>query len=93
VEGTRGHGDELETMGEAGLGFGGKGVRVPLWLQDNKVMEGLPRCAELQRSANSLRWEEAMILYCRRSIIEDYRLARETNRLCEEVVVAVEESV
>ncbi|GJX24760.1 hypothetical protein Tco_0231056 [Tanacetum coccineum] len=33
VEGTRGHGDELETMGEAGLGFGGKGVRVPLWLQ------------------------------------------------------------
>ncbi|GKC11679.1 hypothetical protein Tco_1008461, partial [Tanacetum coccineum] len=34
VEGTRGHGDELETMGEAGLGFGGKGVRVPLWLQD-----------------------------------------------------------
>ncbi|GJT88912.1 hypothetical protein Tco_1070629 [Tanacetum coccineum] len=52
----------------------------------SRVMEGLPRCAKLQRSANTLSWEEAMILYCRRSIIEDSRLAKETNRLCGEVV-------
>ncbi|GKB45185.1 hypothetical protein Tco_0890127 [Tanacetum coccineum] len=32
-----------------------------------------------------------MILYCRRLIIEDCRLARETNRLCGEVVAVVEE--
>ncbi|GKD24707.1 hypothetical protein Tco_1230921 [Tanacetum coccineum] len=44
-------------------------------------MEGLSRCAELQRSANSRGWEEAMILYCRRSIVEDCKMARETKRV------------
>ncbi|GKA92216.1 hypothetical protein Tco_0814141 [Tanacetum coccineum] len=58
---------------------------------NREVMEGLPRCAELQRFANSLRWEEAMILYCRRAIVEDCKVARETNRLCGEVVAVVEE--
>ncbi|GJX31552.1 hypothetical protein Tco_0241407 [Tanacetum coccineum] len=43
-------------------------------------MEGLPRCDELLMSANSHKWEESMIIYCRRSIIEDSRIARETNR-------------
>ncbi|GKC62137.1 aquaporin SIP1-2 [Tanacetum coccineum] len=31
-------------------------------------MERLPRCSELQRSANPLKWENAMILYCRRQL-------------------------
>ncbi|GJR04192.1 hypothetical protein Tco_0527176 [Tanacetum coccineum] len=54
-------------------------------------MEGLPRCVESQWSANSLRWEEAMILYCCRSIVKDCRLARETDRLYRDVVAVVEE--
>ncbi|GJR64112.1 reverse transcriptase domain-containing protein [Tanacetum coccineum] len=33
----------------------------------------------------------SMILYCRRSIVEDCKMARETKRLCGEVVVVVEE--
>ncbi|GJX01572.1 hypothetical protein Tco_0185485 [Tanacetum coccineum] len=57
--------------------------------RDIKVMEGLSRCAEPQRSYNFRGWEEAMI--CRRSIIGDYRMAKETNKLCREVVTLVEE--
>ncbi|GKA46035.1 hypothetical protein Tco_0738831 [Tanacetum coccineum] len=56
-----------------------------------EVMKGLPRCAELQRSPKSMGWEESMILYYLRSIIEDCMMARETNRLYEEVVAMVEE--
>ncbi|GJV09446.1 hypothetical protein Tco_1347102 [Tanacetum coccineum] len=39
------------------------------------------RYAELREAANSLKWEDMMILYCRISIIEDYRLAREISTL------------
>nr|GEX83672.1 hypothetical protein [Tanacetum cinerariifolium] len=35
--------------------------------------------------------EEAMILYCRRCIIEDFIIARETSRLCGEMVAIVDE--
>ncbi|GJR70069.1 retrovirus-related pol polyprotein from transposon TNT 1-94 [Tanacetum coccineum] len=42
-------------------------------------------------TVGSLGEEEAMILYCRRSIIEDSRLAKETNKLCGEMVDVVEE--
>ncbi|GJR93947.1 hypothetical protein Tco_0266121 [Tanacetum coccineum] len=34
-------------------------------------MEWLPRCDELLRSTNTQRWEDAMVLYCHRSVIED----------------------
>nr|GFA83521.1 hypothetical protein [Tanacetum cinerariifolium] len=57
----------------------------------SKVMEGLPRCDELLRSANTYKWEEAMILYYRMSIIKDSTIDRETNRLCGEIVAMVEE--
>ncbi|GJZ35148.1 hypothetical protein Tco_0580965 [Tanacetum coccineum] len=59
------------------------------WFSDIKIMEGLSRCAKPQQSYIFRGWEEAM--NCRRSIIDDYRMARETNRLCREVVTMVEE--
>ncbi|GKD61809.1 hypothetical protein Tco_1299318, partial [Tanacetum coccineum] len=40
-----------------------------------------------------MKWEDDMILYCRRAVIEDCMLAKDINRLCEEVVVVVEERV
>ncbi|GKA37694.1 hypothetical protein Tco_0724259 [Tanacetum coccineum] len=48
-------------------------------------MARLVRCAELQEDANLLMWEDMMILYCRRSIIEDCRLAKEFKTVCGEV--------
>ncbi|GJW17575.1 hypothetical protein Tco_0025011 [Tanacetum coccineum] len=50
-------------------------------------MEGLPRCDKLLRSTNTRRWEDAMVLYCHRSVIEDCRQAREISRMCREVGV------
>ncbi|GJX86709.1 hypothetical protein Tco_0337483 [Tanacetum coccineum] len=47
--------------------------------------------SEKDRSANTHKWEETMILYYRSFINEDSRIARETNRLYGEVVVVVEE--
>ncbi|GJQ94673.1 hypothetical protein Tco_0005812 [Tanacetum coccineum] len=48
-------------------------------------MAWLPMCGELQTSSNSKHWEPMFILYCRRSTIEDYRLARDINRVSGEV--------
>ncbi|GJW90694.1 hypothetical protein Tco_0168247 [Tanacetum coccineum] len=54
-------------------------------------MAWLPRIVELRQVANSSKWEDMFILYCHRSMIEDYMLAREINRVCGEVNSAVEE--
>ncbi|GKB03820.1 hypothetical protein Tco_0831963 [Tanacetum coccineum] len=54
-------------------------------------MAGLPRCDELQRTANSLKWEPMMILYCRRAIAEDYRLAREITKIYGQLAAVIEE--
>nr|GFA00487.1 hypothetical protein [Tanacetum cinerariifolium] len=54
-------------------------------------MAGLPRWDELRWVANSPEWERMMILYCRRAITKDYKLAREINRTCGELVVVIEE--
>ncbi|GJS15511.1 zf-CCHC domain-containing protein [Tanacetum coccineum] len=42
----------------------------------------LPRCDELRRAVNSSEWEDMFILYYRRAVSEDVRLAREINALC-----------
>ncbi|GJY22052.1 hypothetical protein Tco_0394618 [Tanacetum coccineum] len=49
------------------------------------TMAWLPMCGELRSSSNSVYWEPMFILYCRRSMIEDYRLASEINRVAREV--------
>ncbi|GJX03436.1 hypothetical protein Tco_0189352 [Tanacetum coccineum] len=45
-------------------------------------MAALPRCDELRRAVNSSEWEDMFILYYRRAVSEDVRLAREINALC-----------
>ncbi|GJR59054.1 hypothetical protein Tco_1501216 [Tanacetum coccineum] len=48
------------------------------------TMVWLPMCGELRSSCNSVHWEPMFILYCRRSMGEDYRLASEINRMAGE---------
>ncbi|GJT56210.1 hypothetical protein Tco_0991264 [Tanacetum coccineum] len=48
-------------------------------------MAWLPMCGELRSSSNSIHWEPMFILYCRRSMGKDYRLASEINRVVGEV--------
>ncbi|GKC46003.1 hypothetical protein Tco_1063725 [Tanacetum coccineum] len=54
-------------------------------------MAALPRCDELRRAINSLEWEDMFILYCRRAISEDLRLAKEINGLCASLTTVIEE--
>ncbi|GKG06867.1 hypothetical protein Tco_0329836 [Tanacetum coccineum] len=54
-------------------------------------MAALPRCDELRRAVNSSDWEVMFILYCRRAIAEDLRLAREFNALCVRLTVVIDE--
>ncbi|GJT21220.1 hypothetical protein Tco_0891157 [Tanacetum coccineum] len=48
-------------------------------------MAWLPICGELRSSSNSVHWEPMFILYCQRSMGEDYRLAGEINRVAKKV--------
>nr|GEV82191.1 hypothetical protein [Tanacetum cinerariifolium] len=48
-------------------------------------MDGLPICAELWATFKSVHWEPMFILYCRRSMVEDYGIARQINRMAMEV--------
>ncbi|GKC82274.1 hypothetical protein Tco_1137991 [Tanacetum coccineum] len=48
-------------------------------------MAWLPICGELRRTSNSVKWEPMFVLYCQRSLTEDYRLAREITRVSGEV--------
>ncbi|GJT08690.1 high-affinity nitrate transporter 3.1-like protein [Tanacetum coccineum] len=54
-------------------------------------MAALPRCDELRRAACSPEWEDMFILYCRRAIAEDIRLAREINGLCDGLTAVIKE--
>ncbi|GJX35748.1 hypothetical protein Tco_0247305 [Tanacetum coccineum] len=54
-------------------------------------MAALPRCDELRRAVSSLEWEDMFILYCRRAVSEDLRLAREINVLCAGLTAVIEE--
>ncbi|GJX23940.1 hypothetical protein Tco_0228385 [Tanacetum coccineum] len=54
-------------------------------------MATLPRCDELHQTVNSPEWEDMFILYCRRAISEDLRLAREINGLCAGLIVIIKE--
>nr|GEV77595.1 hypothetical protein [Tanacetum cinerariifolium] len=42
-------------------------------------------CSELRSNSNSLKWEPMFILYCPRSMVNDYRLAGEIHRAAIEV--------
>ncbi|GJY98853.1 hypothetical protein Tco_0516283 [Tanacetum coccineum] len=48
-------------------------------------MAWLPICDELRMSSNSVQWEPMFVIYCQRSVTEDYRLAREITRVSGEV--------
>ncbi|GJZ33506.1 hypothetical protein Tco_0578942 [Tanacetum coccineum] len=48
-------------------------------------MAWLPICGELRRTSNSVKWEPMFVLYCQRSLTEDYWLAREITRVSGEV--------
>ncbi|GJW67478.1 hypothetical protein Tco_0121902 [Tanacetum coccineum] len=54
-------------------------------------MATMPRYDELRKAACSLEWEDMFILYCRRAIVEDSRLAREINALCDGLTAVIEE--
>nr|GEY68096.1 hypothetical protein [Tanacetum cinerariifolium] len=47
------------------------------------VNEALPICDEFRRSVNSANWEPQFIYYCERSKLDDIRLARQINTLCD----------
>ncbi|GJT10191.1 hypothetical protein Tco_0857233 [Tanacetum coccineum] len=46
-----------------------------------------PKCDELRQSANSTEWEDMFILYCRRAVVVDMRLAGAVSKLCREITV------
>ncbi|GJX82005.1 hypothetical protein Tco_0331486 [Tanacetum coccineum] len=51
----------------------------------------LPRCDKLRRTVNSPEWEAMFILYYRRAISKDQRLARMINALCMVLIIIIEE--
>ncbi|GJV12505.1 hypothetical protein Tco_1354046 [Tanacetum coccineum] len=55
-------------------------------------MSWLHRCAELREANQFDDWVEMLVLYCWRSVDEDFRVAGVINKLCEEVIVANEET-
>ncbi|GJV99569.1 hypothetical protein Tco_1554821 [Tanacetum coccineum] len=55
-------------------------------------MSWLRRCAELREAAQSDDWVEMLVLYCWRSVDEDFRVAGIINKLYEEVAAANEET-
>ncbi|GJY02760.1 hypothetical protein Tco_0360912 [Tanacetum coccineum] len=55
-------------------------------------MSWLRRCAKLREAVGSNDLVEMLVLYCWRSVEEDFRVAGVINKLCEEVVVANEET-
>ncbi|GJT08691.1 hypothetical protein Tco_0843153 [Tanacetum coccineum] len=54
-------------------------------------MAALPRCDELRRASCSPEWKDMFILYCRRAIAEDIRLAREINGMCDGLTAVIKE--
>ncbi|GKD12841.1 hypothetical protein Tco_1197248 [Tanacetum coccineum] len=54
-------------------------------------MATLPRCDELHQTVNSSEWEDMFILYYRRAISADLRLARVINGLCAGLIAIIEE--
>ncbi|GJX10728.1 hypothetical protein Tco_0200587 [Tanacetum coccineum] len=54
-------------------------------------MAALPRCDKLRWAVNSPEWEAMFILYYRRAISKDQRLARDINTLCIRLTVVMEE--
>nr|GEU81374.1 hypothetical protein [Tanacetum cinerariifolium] len=53
--------------------------------QDVITMAWLPMCDELRSTSNSVHWEPMFILYCQRSVCEDYRLVGLINRAATKV--------
>ncbi|GJX24190.1 hypothetical protein Tco_0228635 [Tanacetum coccineum] len=53
-------------------------------------MAALPICDELRRSVNSPDWEPQFIYYCERSKLDDIRLARQINILCDTLTTVID---
>ncbi|GJR00757.1 hypothetical protein Tco_0523741 [Tanacetum coccineum] len=49
--------------------------------ETTQSMASLPRCDELRESVKSSKWEDMFILYYRRAVVEDLRLARIVNSM------------
>ncbi|GJU83001.1 hypothetical protein Tco_1285366 [Tanacetum coccineum] len=54
-------------------------------------MAALPICDELRHSVNSADWEPQFIYYCERSKLDDIRLARQINALCDTLTTVIDE--
>nr|GEX50440.1 hypothetical protein [Tanacetum cinerariifolium] len=54
-------------------------------------MTALSICDELRRSVNSLDWEPQFIYYCERAKLDDIRLARQINALCDTLTNVIDE--
>ncbi|GJZ17372.1 hypothetical protein Tco_0553495 [Tanacetum coccineum] len=54
-------------------------------------MAALPICDELRHSVNSTDWEPQFIYYCERSKLDDIRLARQINALCDTLTTVIDE--
>nr|GEY60042.1 hypothetical protein [Tanacetum cinerariifolium] len=55
------------------------------------AMAALPICDELRRSVDSTDWEPQFIYYCERSKLDDIRLARQINALCDTLTCVIDE--
>ncbi|GJY74505.1 hypothetical protein Tco_0478936 [Tanacetum coccineum] len=53
-------------------------------------MAALPICNELRHSINSANWEPQFIYYCERSKLDDIRLARQINALCDTLTTFID---
>ncbi|GKE54864.1 hypothetical protein Tco_1490020 [Tanacetum coccineum] len=54
-------------------------------------MAELRRCDELRQAVCTSEWEDMFILYCRRAVVKDQRLAWEINRLCVGLTTRIKE--
>ncbi|GJS43967.1 hypothetical protein Tco_0569010 [Tanacetum coccineum] len=53
-------------------------------------MTALPICDELRCSVNTPDWEPQFIYYCERAKIDDLRLARQINALCDTLTTVID---
>nr|GEV64819.1 hypothetical protein [Tanacetum cinerariifolium] len=69
-----------------------KGEELPfaMQLQITYPMAALPICDELSCTVNMADWEPQFIYYCERSKLDDIRLARQINALCDTLTTVID---
>ncbi|GKA47730.1 hypothetical protein Tco_0740613 [Tanacetum coccineum] len=66
-------------------------AKTAVFLEQMMNKEALLICDELRRSVNSADWEPQFIYYCERSKLDDIRLARQINALCDTLTTVIDE--